>query len=193
VEFVPNLIEPFCKIARDAIRKKNRGAAISTRGNELKLAGSVDLMVNRHWGRVYSPGVLRGTESSFGIADTKRRVSAPAANAAGFTDNQKLAHEFEHGRQVLDREVSYKFNPDSGNWDPFAHDLTDEANGWAAGFAMEMASPGQGTIINGGATALKNGILSLADHLGSHTTYSGLPMQLNVPRTPLPGVYEVPK
>lgn len=43
----------------------------------------------------------------------------------GFSDNQKVAHEFEHGRQVLDGELSFRQVGDK--WVPFAHDLTDEA------------------------------------------------------------------
>jgi RHS repeat-associated protein len=119
-----------------------------------------------------------------------------SSDYTGLSDLQKVAHEFEHGRQVLDGELSYKFNPGTGNWDPFAHDVTDEANGFAAGFAIEGATPGQGAIINGAATALTNGGLSgEASYLHGHiANYRGLlELPLNVPNPPPPGVYEVPK
>ena len=73
--------------------------------------------------------------------------------------------------------------------------MTDEANGFAAGFAIEGATPGQGSIINGAATALTNGGISgEATYLGDHVAdYRGLPVERNVPNPPPPGVYEVPK
>jgi RHS repeat-associated protein len=64
----------------------------------------------------------------------------------GLSDNQRLAHEFEHGRQVLDGELSF-YNL-GGNWIPFAHDLNDEGLAFGAGFELEPASPGQGRVIN---------------------------------------------
>ena len=111
----------------------------------------------------------------------------------GFSVNQKVAHEFEHGRQVLDGELSFRQVGDS--WVPFAHDLTDEAKGFEAGFQIEGPNPAQGAIINGAATALRfGGIPGEAQYLNDHIQgYHGLPMQLNVPNPPPPGVYEVPK
>jgi RHS repeat-associated protein len=143
-----------------------------------------------------STGESRGDLRYDGNGHFTVNLKGDMTNAAGFTDNQKLAHEFEHGRQVLDGELSYKFNPESGSWDPFAHDVIDEANGFAAGFAIEGATPGQGSIINGAATALTNGgIPGEASYLHSHFAgYRGLrEVQLNVPSPPPPGVYEVPK
>ena len=143
-----------------------------------------------------STGESRGDLRYDGNNHFTVNLKGDMTNAAGFTDNQKLAHEFEHGRQVLDGELSYKLNSLSGSWDPFAHDLTDEANGFAAGFSIEGATPGQGSIINGAATALTNGgVPGEASYLGSHIEgYRGLPaVQLNVPNPPPPGVYEVPK
>ena len=107
-----------------------------------------------------STGESRGDLRYDGNNHFTVNLKGDMTNAEGFTDNQKLAHEFEHGRQVLDGELSYKFNPASGGWDPFAHDLTDEAKGFAAGFGIEGATPGQGSIINGAATALTNGGIS---------------------------------
>ena len=117
------------------------------------------------------------------------------SNAAGFTNNQKIAHEFEHGRQVLDGEMSFKQGA-NGKWQPFAHDLTDEAKAMAAGFAIEGATPGQSSAIRGMSTALRNGGISgEVDYLGSHIGgYHNLPgVPVNVPNPPPPGVYEVPK
>ncbi|MFZ1974532.1 MAG: RHS repeat-associated core domain-containing protein [Candidatus Acidiferrales bacterium] len=113
----------------------------------------------------------------------------------GFSDNQKIAHEFEHGRQVLDGELSFRYDDGLGKWTPFAHDLTDEAKGFEAGFQIEPVEPYQGTIINGAANALRSGgIPSEAQYLNDHIQgYRGLPMQLNVPNPPPPGVYQVPK
>lgn len=51
------------------------------------------------------------------------------------SDNNKLGHEFEHGRQVLDGEMSFShYRP--GDWISFAHDRTDEAKAWAVGFSI---------------------------------------------------------
>ncbi len=111
----------------------------------------------------------------------------------GLTDNQRLAHEFEHGRQVLDGEVSFQLR--NGAWLPFAHDLTDEAKGFQAGFAIEGASPGQGAIINEISRQLNaGGVPSAAQYLGQHIQgYRNLPTQLNVPNPPPPNVYVVPQ
>ena len=114
----------------------------------------------------------------------------------GFSDNQKVAHEFEHGRQVLDGELSFKQAGDT--WVPFAHDLTDEAKGFEAGFRSSQRNHIRGRYHLNGArkrTTTQEGIPGEAQYLGDHN-YSrnrGLPMQLNVPNPPPPGVYEVPQ
>jgi RHS repeat-associated protein len=116
------------------------------------------------------------------------------SSAAGtLTDVQREAHEFEHGRQVLDGELSY-INKD-GAWHPFAHDLTDEAKAFQAGFDMEPATPGQGTFINTLNQRLNTGGLQgEANYLSEHnSSYRGLPPLLNVPTPPPPNVYSVPK
>jgi len=111
----------------------------------------------------------------------------------GLTDNQRLAHEFEHGRQVLDGELSFQMR--GGAWLPFAHDLTDEAKGFEAAFAIEGASPGEGATINGISRALNTGGIPHAAHyLGEHVQgYQNLPIQVNVPNPPPPNVYVVPQ
>ena len=122
-------------------------------------------------------------------------ISLHGSDRYGLTDDQRIAHEFEHGRQVLDGELSFKFNSLNGNWDPFALDATDEAKGYAAGFAMEGATPGQGVLINGASTALLGGISGEATYLRGHMGDYGrlTPLPLDVPNPPPPGVYEVPK
>jgi hypothetical protein len=94
----------------------------------------------------------------------------------GFTDNQKLAHDLEHGRQVLDGELSFHNYDHSAGWKPFAYDRTDEARAFVAGFDIEGASPGQGSGVTGISDALnRGGIPGLVNYLGDHTTYKGLP------------------
>jgi len=111
----------------------------------------------------------------------------------GLSDNQKVAHEFEHGRQVLDGELGFK--KAGGKWVPFAYDLTDEAKAFEASFQIEKAESYQGPIINGAANALRSeGISGEIQYLGEHIqAYRGLPTQLNVPNPLPPGVYQVPK
>ena len=127
--------------------------------------------------------------------DNHFTINLSGSDPYGLTSNQRLAHEFEHGRQIFDGELSFKYDDSTGKWGPFAHDLTDEANGFAAGFSMERASPGQSQIINGAQMALDVGGSSaearyLHDHIGD---YHNLPMQVDVPNPPPPGVYAVPK
>jgi len=142
-----------------------------------------------------SSGASRGDLQYDGSDHFTVNLKGDMTSGEGFTDDQKIAHEFEHGRQVLDGELSFRYDDNSGKWVPFAHDLTDEAKGFAAGFDIEGASPGQGTIINGAANALNfGGIPNEAQYLGNHIQgYHNLPMQLNVPSPAPPGVYQVPK
>jgi hypothetical protein len=73
-------------------------------------------------------------------------------------------------------------------------DSTDEAEAFQAGFDIESASPGQGTIVNGIAAALnKGGIVNAVDCLGAHTSYSTLPAgPINVDMRS-PSIYAPPK
>lgn len=117
------------------------------------------------------------------------------ANEYGAIDiNQKIAHEFEHGRQVLDRELSYhNYNPP--DWKPFAHDRTDEAKAFAAGFDATPVAPDQGSFLNGMRQAIRlGGIQAGVDFLGrSNTNYRTLPAgPINVTHRS-PAIYEVPK
>jgi RHS repeat-associated protein len=111
-----------------------------------------------------------------------------------FSDNQRLGHEFEHGRQVLDGELSFH-NYTPGKWLPFALDRTDEANGFAAGFDVEPASPGQGSFINGVQQAINSGgVAGGATRLGAgDSPYRSLPQgPVNVEHQS-PAIYHVPQ
>ena len=120
-------------------------------------------------------------------------ISLRGNDNVGLTDNQRLAHEFEHGRQVLDGELSFH-NYVPGKWLPFAHDLTDEAKGFQAGFEMEPVSPGQGAISNSIQQALNSGgIAAVVNRLAAGTTYQNLPKgPINVVQAP-PAVYRPPQ
>jgi len=120
-------------------------------------------------------------------------ISLAGNPAYSFSDNQRLAHEFEHGRQVLDGELSF-INTPTG-WKPFAHDRTDEAEGFAAGFDIERASPGQGSFINNMQQKLdQGGISAAAQFLGT----GGSPYR-NLPEGPInveystSSIYKVPQ
>jgi hypothetical protein len=115
-----------------------------------------------------------------------------SSDTAGLTTNQKVGHEFEHIRQVLDGELGF----DANSHIAVVHDATDEAKGYQAGFDVESASPGQGTIVNGVAGALNSGgIPNAAQYLHDDVgAYSSLPtVPLNLPNPPPPSVYQVPK
>jgi hypothetical protein len=117
------------------------------------------------------------------------------ANEYGAIDsNQKVAHEFEHGRQVLDRELSYhNYNPP--DWKPWALDRTDEAKAFAAGFDATPVAPDQSGFLNGMRQAINaGGIQGGVDYLGrSNTKYRYLPAgPINVTHRS-PAIYEVPK
>jgi hypothetical protein len=121
-------------------------------------------------------------------------ISLRGNDTYGLTDNQRLAHEFEHGRQVLDGELSFH-NYVEGKWLPFAHDRTDEAKAFEAGFDIERASPGEGTFINSIQQAIDTGgVLGGATRLGrGDSAYHALPEgPINVD-IKSPAVYRVPQ
>lgn len=109
------------------------------------------------------------------------------------TPSQSLAHEFEHGRQVLDGELSYHhFNP--REWQAFALDKTDEAKAFAAGFDATPVAPDQSEFMNGMRRAIQGGgVKGGVDYLErSNTRYRYLqPGPLNV-TTRSPSIYPVP-
>ena len=111
----------------------------------------------------------------------------------GLTDNQRLAHEFEHGRQVLDGELS--FANYTGQWLPWAHDRTDEANAFAAGFDIERASPGQGAFVNSVQQAIDiGGVTGGAIRLGKgDSPYHSLEQGPNNVDFQSPAIYRVPQ
>lgn len=107
--------------------------------------------------------------------------------------NQKLAHEFEHGRQVLDGELSFH-NYEPPSWRPFALDRTDEAKAFAAGFDATGWSPDQGEFIHGMRRAVQSGVKAGVDYLGrSKTNYSRLPKGPDNVNMRSPSIYAVPK
>jgi RHS repeat-associated protein len=111
----------------------------------------------------------------------------------GLNSTQKLAHEFEHGRQILDGELS--FQNYTGAWLPFGHDLIDEAKGFEATFAIEPATPGNGRILNGFQDALRrHGVVGLAEHLGRVSSYQNVPVgPTNVSPNMPPAIYKPPR
>jgi RHS repeat-associated protein len=119
-------------------------------------------------------------------------VSLAGDPALFLSDNQRLAHEFEHGRQVLDGEYSFIHTPTG--WKPFAHDRTDEAEGFQAGFDMERAQPGQGSVANNIQRQLDMGGISAgADFLRGVGDYNTLPKgPVNVEYS-TPSIYKVPQ
>jgi RHS repeat-associated protein len=120
-------------------------------------------------------------------------LKGDASAYGAITQNQKIAHEFEHGRQVLDNELSFQnYNPP--DWNPWAYDRTDEAKAFAAGFNAEPANPAQGAFIQGMSRALTGGLLPAVEFLQrSGSTYRNLPAgPINVQHRS-PAIYEVPK
>jgi hypothetical protein len=120
-------------------------------------------------------------------------LKGDASAYGAITQNQKIAHEFEHGRQVLDNELSFE-NYRPPNWNPWAYDRTDEAKAFAAGFDAEPANPSQGAFIQGMSRALTGGLLPAVEFLQrSGSTYRNLPAgPINVQHRS-PAIYEVPK
>jgi hypothetical protein len=138
-----------------------------------------------------------GSEASYGEITYQGNdhftISLAGDTAYHLSDNQRLAHEFEHGRQVLDGEMS--FANYTGDWRPWAHDRTDEAKGFAAGFDIERAQPGQGSFINSIQQAIDaGGVAGGATRLGrGDSPYHNLeqgPINVDVQT---PSIYRVPQ
>ena len=140
-----------------------------------------------------SSGSSRGDLEYDGNNHFTVNLKGDMTNAAGFTDNQKIAHEFEHGRQVLDGELSYQDY--TGTWKPWAHDRTDESKGFAAGFDIESASPGQGAFINSMQQAIRfGGVAGGAIRLGMpDSPYKNLEQGPNNVDFKSPAIYSVPQ
>jgi hypothetical protein len=120
-------------------------------------------------------------------------LKGDASAYGAITMIQKIAHEFEHGRQVLDQELSFEnYNPPA--WNPFAYDRTDEAKAFSAGFDAEPTNPSQGAFIQGISRALQGGLQSGVEYLQrSGSTYRNLrPVPINVEHKS-PAIYQVPK
>ena len=121
-------------------------------------------------------------------------ISVQGDDKGGLTRNQMFAHEFEHGRQVLDNEIGFEDN-NNGVYSVTAHDAMDEVNGFQAGFDIEPAAPGQNKAVNDLFNAMKRGGAYAGQYVKDHfTSYKGLPSNVvNVPNPPPPNVYQVPK
>ncbi len=114
----------------------------------------------------------------------------------GLSDNQRLGHEFDHGRQILDGELS--FHKSGNKWLPFAYDRTDEAKAFQAGFDIERASPGQGNFSTGIQSMLdfggQQGIDAAVNYLYRNGNYQNLPKgPVNVPPGLPPTYYSPPR
>jgi hypothetical protein len=93
------------------------------------------------------------------------------SNAYGqMPDKQREGHEFEHGRQVLDGELSFD---EIGN--PINYERTDEARAWAAGFRVEGVAPDQNKFVQGLSSVSGFGEKAIVDCLGRTGRYQGLP------------------
>jgi hypothetical protein len=92
------------------------------------------------------------------------------------SSNQKLAHEFEHGRQYEEGELNVAQNP-KGNWTFYDYDRTDEAKAFQASFDAERPSPASGQFLNGLFTSLDGGLSAAVAYLGSAKggAYKSLP------------------
>jgi RHS repeat-associated protein len=71
-------------------------------------------------------------------ADYVISLKGPSNAYGQMPDMQREGHEFEHGRQILDGELSFD---SSGN--PINYDRTDEARAWAAGFRVDGVASDQ--------------------------------------------------
>jgi RHS repeat-associated protein len=170
----------------DDPKERQKGAQLQKTYDRLQASKATFEVVN-----------LGGSEASHGEirydGNDHFTVNLAGNSAYSFSDNQRVAHEFEHGRQVLDGEMS--FANYTGKWLPFAHDRTDEAEGFAAGFDIERASPGQGSFINSIQQAIDaGGIAGGAARLGKgDSPYRTLPEgPINV-EIKSPAVYSVPQ
>jgi len=116
-------------------KEREAGAKLKDTYNRLQKSEAVFQVVNESTDG-NSRGMIGYDGSKFTIV-LKGDTSAYGA----LSQNQKLGHEFEHGRQILDRELSF-FNNNS-TWIPFAYDRYDEAKAFMMGFSMEPLNPQQ--------------------------------------------------
>jgi RHS repeat-associated protein len=105
-----------------------------------------------------------------GEADYVIGLKGPSNAYGNMPDMQREGHEFEHGRQVLDGELSFD---SSGN--PINYDRTDEARAWSAGFRVEGISPDQNNFVKGVAGQVGFGERATVDYLGRTGPYRNLP------------------
>jgi RHS repeat-associated protein len=170
---------------------REKGEALTSSYERLQASKATFEVVNQH-----------GDEASHGDITYQGNdhftINLAGNPAYSFSDNQRLAHEFEHGRQVLDGEVSFDSYSLSrtGKWEAFALDRTDEAKAFSAGFDMESAAPGQnGSFINSVQQAINTGgIAGGAARLGrGDSPYHSLPEGPDNVNVQTPSIYRVPQ
>ena len=101
-----------------------------------------------------------------GEGDYVIALKGPSNAYGNMPDMQREGHEFEHGRQVLDGELSFD---SSGN--PINYDRTDEARAWSAGFRVEGVTPDQNTFVKDLAGQSGFGEKAMVDYLGRTGPY----------------------
>jgi len=104
-----------------------------------------------------------------GEADYVISLKGPSNAYGNMPDLQREGHEFEHGRQVLDGELSFDA---SGN--PVNYDRTDEARAWDAGFRVEGVAPDQNDFVKGLAGQASFGEKAMVDYMGRTGPYQKL-------------------
>jgi RHS repeat-associated protein len=168
---------------------RNDGKALSETYNQLQNSEAVFRVVADG-----STSESRGNISYDGNVFTISLKGNASAYGA-LSNNQKLAHEFEHGRQVLNGELSFHNLTTGAGWLPFVYDRTDEAKAFAAGFAMEPLNPQQqkNKFLSGLNSALTGGISAGANYLEHSGPYRGLPPGPDNVKIVSPSIYQVPK
>jgi RHS repeat-associated protein len=177
------------KIAGDD--KKARDKAQTLKNTYLKLDGSSVLF---EVAQGDSSGSSRGDIAYEG--NDHFVISLKGSDPEGLSDGQRLSHEFEHGRQILDGESS--FHKVGKQWMPFAADLTDEALAFQAGFAFEGSAASNGKFAKTIESKLSFGIKTAVDylHVDPESPYRNKGMwkgPLNVPPNLPPNYYYPPK
>jgi RHS repeat-associated protein len=109
------------------------------------------------------------------------------------TDVQKIAHEFKHGEQFLDKLLGFTLGSD-GKWHGYRDDLVDEANAFIAGFEAQPLDPAQrgNKFLNAVESARPFGLQAVVNVLDRQGPYVGrsntqLPINHVSPR-----IYAVP-
>jgi RHS repeat-associated protein len=118
-------------------------------------------------------------------------------NSAGYgalTDTQKLAHEFEHGRQFLDSQLGFAQGAD-GQWHGYRDDLVDEAEAFIAGFEAQPLDPAQkgDKFLSAVELARPYGVDAVVAALDRQGPYAGRSKTQNPITNVTPTIYAVPR